>query len=203
MSRPFLKRRLFYPKGEQILGLLTKGKEWMLNDTREEYDGPYHRFTDGIVMTLAAPSKKSKYLVPYKDLSSAEAAASDIYRKLTKVNVDQYIAPSYYYPKKREIDISKGYIERYFVQKKNEPTITSIVEIDKKQYDKVSITNKECINGNLYYTFLLRWKITGTEAEIKQINLETLTRLTAKYPGIRQYLGDLTEFSIFFKLISE
>jgi len=203
MARTMKRRKLFYPKGEQKLGLLTKGKEWMLNETRKEYKGPYHRFTDGVVMTGGAPSKRSKYLVPYKNLSSTEGIAEDIYRNITTVKVDKFIAPRYYYPKKRGKDITTGYIERYFVQKKNDISSTTITEIDKGQYSKVAKKNKQAINGKLYNKFLLRWKIIGKEEEIKKVNLTTLTRLNLEYGGIRQYLGDLTELSKFSPIITE
>ncbi len=51
MAKGIKRRKLFYPKGEQKLGLLTKGKEWMDAETYKEYKGPYHKFTDGVVMT--------------------------------------------------------------------------------------------------------------------------------------------------------
>lgn len=203
MARTLKRRKLFYPKGEQILGLLTKGKEWMLNETRKEYKGPYHRFTDGVVMTGGAPSKRSKYLVPYKNLSSKSAAAEDIYRNITTVKVDKFIAPKYHYPKKRVKDIANGYIERYFVQKRNDITSTTIMEIDKPQYSKVAKKNKAAIDGKLYNKFQLRWKITGEEEEIKKVNLTTLSRLDRQYTGIRKYLGDLTELSKFSPIITE
>ena len=63
MATAVRRRKLFYPKGAQKLGLLTNGKEWMDAETYKEYKGPYHRFTDGVVMTLGAPSKKSRYLI--------------------------------------------------------------------------------------------------------------------------------------------
>ena len=203
MARTLKRRKLFYPKGEQKLGLLTKGKEWMFADTRKEYKGPYHRFTDGVVMTGGHPSKRSKYLVPYKDLSSKENLAADIYRNITTVKVDKFIAPRYYYPKKRTTDIANGYIDRYFVQKKNDASSATITEIDKKQFSKVAQKNKQAINGKLFNKFQLRWKLIGTEEEIKEVNLITLTRLNRKYDGIRQYLGDLTELSKFSPIITE
>lgn len=197
------RRKLFYPKGEQKLGLLTKGKEWMLAENRKEYKGPYHRFTDGVVMTGGAPSKRSKYLIPYKDLSNSNAVAEDVYRRLTTVKVDRFIAPRYYYPRTRPIDFTNGYVERYFVQKKNQKDSSTITEIDKKQFSKVAQKNKEAINGKSYAKFVLRWKIVGTKEEIEEVNKTTLSRFNKKYNGIRQYLGDLTELSKFSPLTTD
>ena len=203
MAIPIKRRKLFYPLGEQKLGLLTQGKEWMLNETRKEYKGPYHRFTDGVVMTGGQPSKRSKYLIPYKDLSSTEGLAEDIYRRLTKVKVDKFVAPRYHYPKLGAKELEQGYVERYFVQKKNERTQATITEINKDQYEKVTEKNAQTINGKLHDKFLIRWKILGTEKEITEINKNTLVLYDRKYKGVRKYLGVLTEFSKFSPITSE
>ena len=62
MARLTKRRKLFYPKNEQTLGLYTQGKEWMLVDGDKEYKGPYHKFSDGVVMTGATPTKLARYL---------------------------------------------------------------------------------------------------------------------------------------------
>tara|TARA_Y100001963_G_C6661394_1_gene390622 strand:+ start:129 stop:752 length:624 start_codon:yes stop_codon:yes gene_type:complete len=197
------RRKLFYPKGEQKLGLLTKGKEWMDAETNKEYKGPYHQFTDGVTMTLGAPSKRSRYLVPYKNLSTAGALAAEVYRKLTKVKVNKFISPKYHFPKVAVKDLGNGYITRYFVQKKNDLSSATITEIDKKQFEKVAEKNKPAINGKQYNKFLIRWKIIGTEEEIKNTNGTTLLRVERQYKGIRSYLGDLTELSKFSPINTE
>ena len=203
MAKGIKRRKLFYPKGSQKLGLLTKGKEWMDAETYKEYKGPYHRFNDGVVMTGGAPSKRSRYLAPYKNQNSAGVVATQTYRNITTVEVDKYVAPQYHFPKVKEKDKSQGFIVRYFVQKKNEKIASTITEIDKPQYNKVAQKNKKAINGKVYAKFLLRWRLIGEEEEIKETNRTTLLRLEQKYTGIRQYLGDLTELSKFSPIISE
>ena len=197
------RRKVFYPKGEQKLGLLTKGKEWMDAETYKEYKGPYHRFTDGVVMTLGAPSKKSRYLIPYKDQGSAGAVATQVYRDITTVEVDKFIAPQYHFPKVTAKDLTQGFILRYFVQKKNERSFTTIIEINKDQYEKVAKKNKKAINGTVYDKLLIRWKISGKEEEIKKTNFLTLKRLEQRYTGIIKYLANLTELSQYSPIISE
>jgi len=197
------KRKLFYPKGEQKLGLLTKGKEWMDAETYKEYKGPYHRFSDGVVMTGGSPSKRSRYLMPYKDQTDASAVATQLYRNITTVKVDKFIAPQYHFPKVGQKDLTQGYITRYFVQKKNERSADNITEIDEESYDKVAQKNKKVINGKTYDKFKLRWKLLGTEDEIKKVNFLTLKRLNRKYKGIQKYLANLTELSKFSPIITE
>ena len=197
------RRKLFYPKGEQILGLLTKGKEWMDAETYKEYKGPYHKFTDGVVMTLGAPSKQSKYLIPYKDQTSASAVATQIYRDITTVKVDKHIAPQYHFPKVTGKDLTQGFIIRYFVQKKNEKSAATIIEINKDQYEKVAKKNQKAIDGKIHNKFLLRWKIIGKEEEIKKINFLTLKRLELSYTGIIKYLANFSELSKYSPIITE
>ena len=203
MAKFYKKRKLFYPKGEQKLGLLTKGKEWMDAETYKEYKGPYHRFSDGVVMTGGSPSKRSRYLMPYKDQTDASAVATQLYRNITTVKVDKFIAPKFHYPRVRQKDLSNGYITRYFVQKKNNKTSATIMEINGDQYGKVANKNKQAINGKMYDKFELRWKIVGDEEEIKKTNTLTLNRIEEHNRGIKQYLGDLTEFSKFSPIISD
>ena len=198
------KRRIFYPESEQILGLFTTGKEWMFRDSQKEYKGPYHRFTDGIVMTGASPmGKRSKYLMPYKEVSEESVKATEYYRLVTTIKVDKFKAPQYYYPILTPNDISVGYVERYFVQKKSNPTAYGVTEVDKKQFDNVSLVNKPAINGKTHHKFSLRWKLLGTKKEIEDTNRKTLLNLDQTYKGILQYLSILTEFSKFSPIISE
>lgn len=203
MAKGTKRRKLFYPKGEQKLGLLTKGKEWMDAETYKEYKGPYHRFSDGVVMTLGAPSKKSRYLIPYKNQAEASAVATQVYKNITTVKVDKHIAPRYHFPKVTGKDLGQGFIIRYFVQKKNDRSSSTIIEIDQKQYDKVSQGNKKAIDGKIYDKFLLRWKISGKEEEIKKINYLTLNRLQQTYTGILKYLANFTELSKYSPIITE
>ena len=77
------------------------------------------------------------------------------------------------------------------------------MEINGDQYGKVANKNKQAINGKMYDKFELRWKIVGDEEEIKKTNTLTLNRIEEHNRGIKQYLGDLTEFSKFSPIISD
>ena len=74
------RRKTYYTADETTNNLFTTGKQWMTTD-RVEYKGPYHRFTDGIVMTGASPmGKRSKYLMPYKEVSEESVKATESYQ---------------------------------------------------------------------------------------------------------------------------
>ena len=54
-----------------------------------------------------------------------------------------------------------------------------------------------------YDKFKLRWKLLGTEDEIKKVNFLTLKRLEQKYTGIIKYLANLSELSKYSPIITE
>ena len=192
-----LERARWYPKSEQFLGLITEGKEWMLNDTNEEYIGAYHGFSDGIYMTGGTPQESSKYLIPYEEITEAEG----IYRELTQVEVDLHLMPRAYTPILTSEEYQKGWFVRYFVQRRNQLRST-IVEIDQEQFDLISTKNREGIDGNLFAKISINWKISGkSEEEIVFMNNKTLDRIEEDFPGLRFYLTNLLEYSQFTKIV--
>ena len=192
-----LRRQRWYPKSEQFLGLITEGKEWMLDKTNEEYVGAYHGFSDGIYMTGGMPSENSKYLIPYEEVSEAEG----IYRDLTQVEIDLHLMPKPYTPMLTEEDYNKGWFARYFVQKRNELRST-ITEIDFDQFDRISIKNREGVDGNLYASIHINWKISAkNKDEIVFMNNKTLDRIEDDFPGLRYYLTNLLEYSRFTQIV--
>ena len=184
------KRKLFYPKGEQKLGLLTKGKEWMDAETYKEYKGPYHRFSDGVVMTGGSPSKRSRYLMPYKDQTDASAVATQLYRNITTVKVDKFIAPQYHFPKVGQKDLTQGYITRYFVQKRND--LSQIFEIDSESYNNVNNKNKPGIDAGRYRRIAINWSISGPRDDVQKTNHRVI--LNSNVLELSDYLTDLLEF---------
>lgn len=201
--------KLYYPEYQITKGLFTKGKEWMFRDTNEEYVGPYHRYTDGTVMSGGSYSKSnSEYLVPYVDV--AKQPQKTIYDTIRKnEDIQSYNSPRYYYPFKWLTidDYKREYIVRYFVKKRNEPN-SRIVEVDEKQYKGLPSKGKG-LNGDLYFGLELRWRIGGsltdtdTQYGIVNANKKTLELNEEKMLGITNYLGDLQEFSIYSKLTDE
>lgn len=201
--------KIYYPEYQITKGLFTAGKEWMFRDTLQEYIGPYHRYTDGTVMSGGSYSKiKSEYLVPYVDVT--KQPQKTIYDSIRKnEDIQGYSSPRYYYPFKSLTidDYKREYFVRYFVKKRNEPN-SGIIEVDEKQYNSLPSKSKG-LNGDLYYGISLRWRIGGsltdtdTQYGIVNANRKTLQLTEEKMPGIGKYLGDLQEFSIYNKLTNE
>lgn len=199
-SRP----RKYYPAIHITSGLTTQGKEWMLvNGT--EYKGPYHKYVDGFVMTESTynPST-SEQLIPYKNLTDTSSKNSFVYDGIKTDDVTGYTSPKLYRPKVTDENITSGILNRYIVQRRNDKNV--IIEVSEKEFNTLPQLNVG-LNNVLYKGVIVPWKIKGpiydiTEngkivtSGISDTNNRTLIRLNYQYPGIRQYLSDLTEFMI-------
>ena len=181
--------KTYYPNNQITSGLYTPGKEWMLTDGTE-FIGAYHSYDDGNIYTGSTRTPASKKLFPYYDtfFNSSKFRYTDI----TEVKVDKYVAPQYYFPRPTDDEYEQGWMNRYFVQKRNQSTI---IEITKKQYSEISTSNSETINGNLYKPYTLRWKISGTRKEIETVNRAKVLSAESTISGMSRYLGNLLEFS--------
>lgn len=198
--------KIYYPEYQITKGLFTAGKEWMLRDTKKEYVGPYHTYTDGIVMSGGSYStSNSEYLVPYEDTTKQpEKTIYDTIRK--NEDITKYESPTTYYPFKSLTvdDYKREYITRYFVKRRNDPN-SRIIEVTEKQYNSLPAKSSG-INGDLYFGISLRWRIAGnlnttsTTYGIVDANKKTLQLSEEKMSGIANFLGDLQEFSIYNKL---
>jgi len=183
--------KVYYPKSQITNGLFTLGGQWMEMDGTD-YAGPYHTYTDGNVYTGSTYFKESVKLIPWKPQSNSDKK----YKEIVNIQVDEYIAPKYHLPRPLDEDFERGWFNRYFVFKRNEP-ITSIIEVDKKQYDGISYNNKKKIDNWLYDKYSLRWRLMGEPSEIASTNRKKIFGGVSKAPGLPSYLTNLLEFSTY------
>jgi hypothetical protein len=183
--------KVYYPKSQITNGLFTLGGQWMEMDGTD-YAGPYHTYTDGNVYTGGTFFKGSVKLIPWKPQSNSDKK----YKEIVNIQVDEYIAPKYHLPRPLDEDFERGWFNRYFVFKRNEP-ITSIIEVDKKQYDGISYNNKKKIDNWLYDKYSLRWRLMGEPSEIASTNRKKIFGGVSKAPGLPSYLTNLLEFSTY------
>lgn len=184
--------KLFYSPDEITNNLYTFGKEWM-NADAVEYIGLYHKYTTGEVYTEGKwnPNKSIK-LFEYQAIDTLKYQ----YQQLKEINTIS-ISPIQYQPENSITGVSQQ-IQRYFIQKKNEPDI--IIEIDDAQYE-LFLTNK--IDQNIYTAVQLTWYITGPINDVvindtKQLGIITRNRNSVKsaeqfMPGIGKKLDNLLE----------
>lgn len=205
--------RTFYRQDEIQKGLYTLGSELMTIDGLE-YVGAYHIYTatSEIFSESAYDINKSTGLFPFVDVTSDAFTYTNVaIRKPSGVTSAK--APTIFRPTPSLEDFERGYIIRYFLQKRNE--INNIIEVDLKQSKKVKLDGTRAINGNLYKLFTIEWKISGPEfdvlddkgniitAGVVDTNRRTIFINDSNNPGTANMLGDLREFSIYSKLTDD
>jgi hypothetical protein len=209
------RKKIYYPDYEIEKGLFTKGKEWMYIGDWKEYVGFYHKYTSGEVFTERDWNPlKSQKLVPYRDRSDSYFKYLDL-KKYVVINNDKtevlganifwrYTAPKAIKRLPSSSEIKDGFMVRYFVIKRNEPTRVcyEIAESDVKKLK----TNNVGINQYLYDVIEISWKIEGPEFDkyengllkysgVVDTNLRIVDRLSKKFPILKQILNNPREHS--------
>lgn len=183
-------QRPYYNLHQIITGQYSDGNEFILKDG-SVYSGPYHILPTGQKFTEFVPSSKSVELfelrfTPTKDILN--------YNNISGVNSNQYSVPTPYQPMPNAADYKFGRIERFFVQKRNNPLFT-IMEIDATQYNSINSQNKPGINAVIWNKLKIWWIISKIPLEdTKYINQQTLIRANLQFDGIGRVVTNLTEF---------
>ena len=99
------------------------------------------------------------------------------YQNLGGTILSNVTFPNYYKPIVTKNEYSKGYINRYFVQKINDLIIT---EVDKNIYNKIYV--------NYFNKLVIQWIISGPK------NIQTLVEYEKSMKGIKNYLNNPLEF---------
>lgn len=188
--------KIYYPPSYIITNLRTIGNEYMyLNGV--EYTGYYHKYLDGMVMTGAIYDiNTSEYLIPYKNLKS-----NFVYDSLVDINLENYRAPMYKFPKPSPSDYEYGSFKRYFLRRVNDVN-SSIIEVDYNQFN--SWNSSSTIDKNLYIGLEINWKLTGQIHDYKEneilipgvlsTNNRTIITESANYKGLDKILKNPIEF---------
>ena len=118
----------------------------------------------------------------------------DQYQNIGGIDMSYQTYPNYYKPFPSLKDYSKGYINRYFVQKINDLTIT---EVNKEKYNSIF---------NYYYNKLvIQWIIFGPKNNVyknkildrigvQEQNIQTLVENEKLMKGLKIYLNNPLEF---------
>jgi hypothetical protein len=205
MSTP---NKLYYPKSHVVNNLYTTGKEWMF-ENNTEFIGYYHKYIDGNVKSGAVFNRtESKKLIPYIDPNIQPD--NYVYNSIKKPI--KSVPPIIKYRIPVIEDFETGKIARYFIKRRNYSTYQDIFEIDKEQYKKWK--NKSGgIDSALYDAIELDWKLTGPLndilhemnpiAGVYDTNQRMVMLKNNVFIGLKDYLTDYIEFSIYSPLISQ
>jgi len=201
--------KLYYPKSHIVNNLFTTGKEWMLEDGTE-FIGYYHKYIDGNVKSGAVFSRtESKKLIAYIDVVNQP----DNYVYNSIKSPIKSVPPVIKYTLPIIDDFEVGKVTRYFIKRRNYSTYQDIFEIDKDQY-KLWKSKSYGIDSALYNAIELDWKLTGplhdivkegniTESGVYDTNLRIVMLKNNIFTGLKDYLTDYTELSIYSPYISE
>ena len=175
-----------YPGQNNRLYQYTKGNEFSLDGV--PYVGEYH-YNGTTPYTGPIPADDTQVL-------------RRIYR-----NVDHYIydhlqkfdsqvlrykdpKPILYRPTDQAYVI--GYDSRYFVEKV-EDEYSYAIEIDVDQYNNIS--TRGGIDGGLYLSTVLKWKLTGGQQEIIEHNKYEVYKGSVNCPSVEYSIRNFLEFS--------
>lgn len=180
------RKKIYYPESQITKNLFTGGKEWMYLNNWKEYRGYYHRYSNGEVFTEREwDPNRSEVLVPYKekqdsyfrylDIKQYTVFQGDKYEMHGPQKYHLYTAPRAIKRPPTDIETQNGFMERYFVYKRNEPSRV-MVEVDQKQVQNFDKDNTG-INQYLYGYVKIPWKLDGPERDIYDGNI-------LKTPGV-------------------
>jgi hypothetical protein len=185
------RRPLYVPASDIGPAEYTPGKEYML-ESGKEYIGLYHTYKNGQIWSEASFNKSSQKLMEYVATIAGGTKASGTYFNLTGKIFNKHTVPVYYYPQPTKKDYEKARLLRFFVAKKNDSS--TLIEIDKKQYQKLNTINKVGINDDIYRQVELQWSIAGPIDSVIQFNKSAVQKASLRIPTIKEYLGDLSEY---------
>jgi hypothetical protein len=208
---------MYYPKSQIKTNLNTRGNEFIIPETNQEYKGYYYLTSNGQAYSGKTPSDPTSQLLQpitqslsfFTELKDAEpleegALTADatfftlpsVYVTSANLNVSTVPSlPKQSYPVVTENDYKLGEFQRYFVKKSNEPKFLEISLEDYRKY----VNQDSNVMFELYIPFQINWILTGEKEQVYQINQNIVAKAEREQnlPGFTQYFRD--RFTQFYK----
>lgn len=182
--------RPYYALHQIVTGQYTSGNEFVLADG-SDYIGGYHILPNEQVFTGAQPQITSNELYVKRTDQTEDVKQYNI---LTNSKTSQYVSPIPIFRIPDSDEYREGIMERYFVQKRNNP-LNTIMEIDADQYNSINRDNVEGINGVMYNDLLIDWRISNIpRGDAQYHNQQTLITSEKTFRGITSFLTNPLEF---------
>jgi len=185
----------YRPIYKQLVPKFTRGDEYVLQDTLEDYTGFYNVSENGRVYSEPELTNGVSKLLIVKPTPLKTNNDTSTYYKRTLFNFSKRKYPEPYIPIVTAQTISTGILDRFIAQKRNEPEI--IIEIDLEQYKPTpigSLAFNPGIDTNVWYMDIIQWTIKGVYKDIVAANRKVLNAKEKDIPGISKYFTDLAEF---------
>lgn len=184
------KRRAYYPLSSITTSQYTKGNELIIDDvSQNDYVGLYHILPNGEYWSEAIPHDDSIRLILKKFKVQPDVKQ---YNVINRIEQSNYISPIPYYPLLTPEDYTRGFVMRYFVQKRNNPLVT-ITEIDGIQYNSLNRKNNIGISMGIWNYVEIKWTLRGVYAQ--QLNLQEIKKAEEHgFKNLSNYLKEPLEF---------
>lgn len=187
---------MYYPKSQIKSNLVTKGNEYRIISTREDYKGFYWANSKGEFFTGKNPKDGPSLELEIINKLDVDPITGE---KLIEVLPDSYYVNnlSYNNAKRKSIrneaprnpkssqalpteeDYKAGKYTKYFVSKTNE---IKFIQVDKTEYLKFKNKSPE-VNWSLYEPIELEWVIGGDRETAFLTNKASVHSISTKYPG--------------------
>ena len=188
----------YYPKNRIETNLYTRGGEFSVTLTGQEYKGYYYKLYNGTYFTGKTPNDKpNQELIPLVPEPVEENPLIVTLSQDSNVNLRRYTSllretpsdkklPTPYYPKPTKQDYELGEIQRYFSKKINEVVF---IEINQTDFNNLKEENSAYL-WQYYTTFSIPWEISGKKDEVESINkkIVALAEFNNKVIGFNAYI---------------
>ena len=184
----------YYPKSQVKTDLYTKGGQFQLKSTKQEYIGYFWKNSKGEIYSKKNPNvlgTEQLEVIPKIPPSTINtiiySKGNNEYNNLKKVNIsDSLIIPSYTKPNPTLEDYKIGNFVRYFDKKTND---LLYIEISKDIFDKLKNKNQQYAYKS-YLIFSLTWTIVGSKQKVSQTNKNIIAFTEQNYNivGLGEYL---------------
>jgi hypothetical protein len=206
---------MYYPKSQIKTNLLTRGGEFIIASSGQDYKGYYYMTSNGQAYSGKTPNDTpTQLLQTISQVSSLSAIASDAepgiggsissdisifslplnYVISTNLDISKSpTTPKQSYPVVTENDYKLGEFQRYFIKKSNEPIFLEISLEDYRKY----VNQDRSVMFELYIPFQINWALTGEKEQVYQTNQNIVakTERDQNLPGFTQYFRDrFTQF---------
>lgn len=177
----------------ELVILSTQGGEFMYADTLQEYVGDYHVYKNGAVYSDAEYNvKTSKELIKY--IAALSNPICQTYLTISRKLFANYQPPVAVFRIMRPEDYEVGFVDRYIIQKINEPH--KIWEVDIEQFKSLNRFNLPGLNERIYRRDYIRWRITGAPDYVRDWNSKAVLELEQTIPQVgTRLLTDPLEFA--------
>lgn len=177
----------FGPAANDDIFLYTKGGEYSLDGV--EYIGEYHKVR-GIAKS-GPTSKTTNSRVLQRLYSNPDHYVYDKVFNF-EVGVLQFVEPKPHRFTPTDASYETGYEMRFFVER-IEDDLSYPIEIDNIQYSLINEPGG--IDGGIYLSTSVRWKLTGREQDIIDHNEAELNKASRIVPSVNYAVKNFLEFA--------